>query len=475
MRVIVGSFYHEATTFNPFYTDASSFTFVEGEESKKYVAATEIFENRGIEVIPTIFASAISSGSLTEETYRYFADKILKVFKREKNIDGIWMHLHGSMEVVGMGSGEALLLREIREIIGNEIPISLTLDFHGNIDDDIPKLANIIRGYRTAPHIDREETEMITANLLVDCLEKGTKHRPTFERIPMITTGEKALTDVQPMKTILRKLAEYEAMEGILLANYFNGHAWSDAPNVSASVLVVPESEEYEKVAEKVTKQLAEFIYDLRHEFKFEVLTLAPSEAIDRALSENVKPIFIADSGDNTTGGAAGINTVLLRYLTEKDLKEKRVLVAAVFDQETGKQLSTYQVGEKVMVNIGVNYDQDSAPVKIKGILKAKGDLLGFATAAKDRVGDTYTVSIGDLDVIIANRGDSFTTVNHFVEAGLDINDYDVIVVKQGYLFDELSEIAALEILALTQGATYQLIEELDYHHLIRPIYPLDK
>lgn len=475
VRIIVGSFYHEATTFNPFLTDASNFTFVEGEESKNYLAATEVFENKGIEVIPTIFASAISSGSLTEEAYRFFADKMLEVFKNEKDIDGIWMHLHGSMEVDGIGSGEALLLREIREIVGDDIPISLALDLHGNIDDDVPRLANIIRGYRTAPHIDREETEIITANLLIDSLEKNTKIKPSFARIPMITPGEKALTDAEPMKTIINKLAEYEETEGILVANYFNGHAWTDAPNVSASALIVPESEEYEELAEKVANELAKFIFELRHEFKFEVLTLSPEESVDRALNENIKPVFISDSGDNTTGGAAGINTILLRIIKDKHLNSKKALVAAIFDETACEKLSSHAVGDEVTVDIGINYDKDSAPVRIEGVLKAKGDLLGFATAAKDKVGDTYTISIGNLDVVIANRGDSFTTTNHFTKAGLEINDYDVIIVKQGYLFDELSAIAGLEILALSPGATYQLVEELEFHNLIRPMHPLDK
>src|SRR5699024_7246529 len=99
--------------------------------------------------------------------------------------------------------------------------------------------------------------------------------------------------------------------------------------------------------------------------------------------------------------------------------------------------LTTYEVGEKVSVEVGINYDQDSAPVQLEGVLKTKGDLLGFATAVKEKVGETVTISVGNLDVVVANRGDSFVTINHFRQAGLHVNDYDIIVVKQGYLFDE--------------------------------------
>lgn len=475
MRIIVGNWYQESTTFNPIVMDERSFVFFEGEESKYRVAATEVLEKRGIEVIPSIYATAISGGCVTERAYRFFADKILNVIKNEKDIDGLWFHLHGAMEVVNIGSGEAQLLREIRQIVGNDVPISLTLDLHGNIDDDVPKLANIIRGYRTAPHTDQEETEQITANLLADCIERKAKIKPVFKRIPMITPGEKATGKSEPMKTILKQLKEYEKMEGILVANYFNGHAWTDAPNTSASTIVIPESEMYQELAEKVADELAEYVFSLRHEFQFPMLTLKPEEAIERALREVEKPVFISDSGDNTTGGAAGLDTVLLRHLMNKDVGNKKILVAAIYDEPSYNKLSNYEVGEEVSIEVGANFDENSAPVKLEGTLKTKGDLLGYQTSKNDVIGKVCTVSVGNIDVVVANHGDSFTTINHFIKAGLKIDDYDVITVKQGYLFDELSEIAGLEILALTPGATYQLVEKLEFKHLIRPMYPLDK
>ena len=43
---------------------------------------------------------------------------------------------------------------------------------------------------------------------------------------------------------------------------------------------------------------------------------------------------------------------------------------------------------------------------------------------------------------------------HQFVGAGLDWDAYDVIVVKQGYIFPELKEKAAFSVMSLTQGAT---------------------
>lgn len=474
MRIAVGYLYQESTTFNPFLMDRNAFTLLEGEAGKKRISATKVLEDLGVEVIPTIFASAISGGCVTEDAYRFLSDKIIDVLKKER-VDGVWLHLHGSMEVVNVGSAEADLLKRIRALIPEEAPISLTVDLHANLHDDVPKLANIIRSYRTAPHIDQEECERVTAELLVECIKRKAVITPVFKRVMMITPGEKSTTDTEPIKSILGRVKEYEKLEGILQVNYVNGHAWTDRSNTSAAVVVIPESDEYRELAQKVADELAEYAFSRRGDFVFHQLTLGPDEALERALMEEGKPVFITDSGDNTTGGAPGINTMLLQKLLKKDLNGKKVVVAAILDREAYKKLSVCEVGERVSLDVGVNYNNESAPVRIEGILKAKGELLGYYSSKNDVTGHVCTVSIGDVDVVIANEGDSFTTLNHFTRAGLDINDYDVAIVKQGYLFAELTAIAKLHIMAMTPGACNLIIENLEFHNLLRPMYPLDK
>src|SRR5699024_10786847 len=132
---------------------------------------TEVFESAGIEVVPSIHAFGLSSGMVEESAYRYFADKLIHTLEKEKDdLDGIWLHLHGAMTINGIGSGEVQLINEIRKVIGNEIPISLALDPHGNIPLELVENVNILRSYRTVPHTDQDQTERITAQLLVDVL-----------------------------------------------------------------------------------------------------------------------------------------------------------------------------------------------------------------------------------------------------------------------------------------------------------------
>jgi len=93
-----------------------------------------------------------------------------------------------------------------------------------------------------------------------------------------------------------------------------------------------------------------------------------------------------------------------------------------------------------------------------------------------DAVGDCVTIESGSVDFCIISRPGSFISKGHFGPkgAGLDMDDYQVIVVKQGYLFAELRKLAKLAILALTPGATHQIVETLPFRRIVPPVYPLN-
>ena len=52
---------------------------------------------------------------------------------------------------------------------------------------------------------------------------------------------------------------------------------------------------------------------------------------------------------------------------------------------------------------------------------------------------------------------------------------YKIVVVKLGYLFQELKPFADREIFALSDGASCVEIEKLNLKKIIRPMYPLDE
>ena len=63
---------------------------------------------------------------------------------------------------------------------------------------------------------------------------------------------------------------------------------------------------------------------------------------------------------------------------------------------------------------------------------------------------------------------------HQFEAVGLNWGDYDVVVVKQGYLFPELKEAAAFSVMSLTLGTTPQDTKIIPFKRILRPMYPID-
>ena len=84
-------------------------------------------------------------------------------------------------------------------------------------------------------------------------------------------------------------------------------------------------------------------------------------------------------------------------------------------------------------------------------------------------------VSLDGIDLVLLSDRRSFISPQDFEEVGLNPLDYKIVVVKLGYLFQGLRDIAPIAIMALTPGFANQVIEGLPYENIIRPIYPIDE
>lgn len=223
------------------------------------------------------------------------------------------------------------------------------------------------------------------------------------------------------------------------------------------------------------------FIYMNSYEFRYTGRTAQPDEALKLALDDPGKPVVITDSGDNTTSGAMGWNTFILRQvLAVKGLK-KSFLFASICDPEAWKQLDPLTPGTRTRITLGVGYDALSAGVELEVCVKSKGEiirLVSLGTTAHYKVfGACVVVNIvgTPVDVIVANHRQSYANAIQFEKAGVDWTDYDVTVVKQGYIFPELKEKAAFYVMSLTAGATLQDTAHIPFKRIQRPMFPIDQ
>lgn len=480
MKVLIASFTAESNSWNPFHEKLEQFDIGYDEKVLDYLFCRDVFERNGIEAIPTIYANGGAAGYIEKEAFMFIADKIIgTVRERKDELDGILMFLHGASHVVDLeeDAGELYILERIREIVGDDLPIAITMDPHGNVTERYTELANIIRCYRQSPHWDREECHHDVAELFVKLLNNYRKIKPEYVRVPILVGGQRSVSADEPMCWINELLDKTEELEGIMSASYHIGYSHADSALCGAGVIVVPQSSEYQELAAQKAREIYEFVMANKEVFHFTGYALQPEEAIDEAVATEKWPVFVTDAGDNATGGAYAYNTLLLRmFLQREKLNNKKVLFATIHDPKACEILMEHKIGERVSFSLGTGIDDESQPVRIEGEIVTAGDLFTYY-AYPHKIGDTVTVKLDgrEIYVTVANHLTAFREIQQFERAGLNYKDYDVIIVKQGYLYTEELELAGRDIMALTPGITLQNVEDLEFKNLIRPMYPHDK
>ena len=457
MKVLVASFQCESNSLARLHPKKHDFEYFSGDDIFKKLAVRDIFENAGYEVIPSVYAVALPSATVELNTYSYYAEQILDKVKQHSDVDGIYIFFHGSMEVEDIGSGELYLLKEIKKIVSKECLVAISLDAHANITDELSSYADIVSGFKTVPHVDQVECQRRAANALVWCLERGIKPITRTVRVPFLLKNDTLQTAYEPLKSLIAETIELEASEDILTANLFLGHCWIDAPNTSASTVVTALTEER---ADSVAKELANKLWATRRDYKFTVEAESPEECVKRAINGQEMRIFITDSGDNTTAGAEGDRTDILKLILKAN-PEKPTCVAGITDYEIVNSLWDKADGERVEIT----------SLGREGRVKSHGEILGWT---KEIIGRSLTVSFGSVDAVFTEYRSAFIEKRNFDCAEVDLLSYAIVVVKLGYLFTELKPYADRELFALSDGASCVELSRLGLKKILRPMFPLE-
>lgn len=478
MKVLAGQFVTESNANIPLKNEITNYVIAFGDDCIKKMHIGDVFAEAGIEVIPAIYASAGASGVVKKAAFDYIEACFVRAAKEHLDeIDGIYLMLHGASEVEEIGSGDHHILKALRQVVGPYVPIAIACDPHGNLCQEYVEAASVIRSYRQSPHTDNIETVQKVAGMLCGLLKNRQNIHAVYRKLPLILGGEQSVSADEPVSSINAYMDELEKDPRILSVSWHVGYIRHDTPVAGCGIVVVPGSAADQEYAEEIADKLAEYVWSKRREFHYTGLTAKPEEALRMALEFDGRPAIITDSGDNTTSGATGWNTYILRqFLTVPGLN-KKVLFANICDPETYKQLAPLEIGAQTHICLGVNHDEMSKSVPLDVIVKARGTLRGYMMHPHDHVyGYCVTVSVKGLpiDIVVASTRQTMTEQHQFAGAGLDWDAYDIMVVKQGYIFPELKEKAGLSIMSLTMGATPQDTSSIPFKRIMRPMYPID-
>ena len=432
----------------------------------------------GVELIPTV--ALINAGPLiTKEAIDYALGTLLGYVEQYKDeIDGICLGLHGAGAAEVTDDLETYTLQKVRGIVGNDMLITVSLDLHGNISEDMVRLSNGLFGIKHYPHVDHAEAGYLAMKTLIRMLRGECKPKTVLRQLPMFIAPSMATTFKMPMQGFTEHVASYAAEKGLIDATLFHGFPYTDVPYAGASIVVVAE-----EGAEEAADDLAHWVWN--HRYALDPVCLSVEEAMDEALVELTKEgkgyVVINETSDNPGGGTPGDGTHLLREFLRRDLEGS--IFGYIPDKEIALKAHEIGVGGSISGLLGGKTDnQHGTPIAFenaKVIALSDGHAIYTTPVYKDLpvcYGKTARLRIGNVEVVVSETLSQQTFDDRpFIIVGADLEQYRIIGLKSSVHFRAFFQSRAKAIItADPPGIHTSNFKQIPYKKIRHPIYPLD-
>jgi microcystin degradation protein MlrC len=468
LRVAVGGVHIESSTFSPHLSTAEDFEVTRGDRLLSRYAWLDEPWAADVEWVPLVHARALPGGAVVPEAYEAWEAEIVQKLAAAGPLDGMLLDFHGAMSVVGRDDAEGDLVTAIRSAIGAAPLLSAAMDLHGNVSPVLFEACDLMTCYRTAPHVDVWETRERAARNLIDALRRGSRPHKALVHVPILLPGEQTSTREEPARGLYARIPAIAARPEIIDAAVWIGFAWADQPRCRGAVVVTGLAEAEVAAA---ARELGGHFWAARDQFAFVAPTGTMDECLAAALASPDRPFFISDSGDNPgAGGADDTTYALSRLLSAPEVVNgsRRAVFASLVDPRAVRELAGLAVGSPVSVMAGGNIDgRDPGPVRLDGTLEAVTD--------DPDGGRCVSIRVGSLSVFVTSRRMQYRLAASYRRLGVELSEADIVTVKIGYLEPELFEAAGDWMMALTPGGVDQHLARLDYRHVVRPVFPLDR
>jgi microcystin degradation protein MlrC len=459
-RIAFGGIGIECSTYSRIRTHIEDFEILDGKaltNSSRFL----FLKNYSVPFIPTVVAQAVPGGPVEKTTYDSIKSDFLKRLQALLPLDGLFLPMHGAMFVEGMQDAEGDWMESARKIVGPNCLMSASYDLHGNVSQRVIDNIDMFSAFRTAPHIDKQETMQRACNMLLHCITHHIRPTLVWAPIPVLMPGERSSTLWQPAKRLWGQIPALNAEPGILDVSLLVGYVWADEPRSTASAVVTGTAPATEK---KIAISLAQQYWDARREFQFGTETGTVDQCVKRAIESKTHPVILADSGDNPTGGGTSDRAEVLQELLR--YKAKDTVVAGITDKPATDACYSAGVGAILALSIGATLDPlGSTPVKVTA------KVIFLLPTSSPRLREAV-VQIEGVTLVLSARRRPYHDIVDFTRLGLHPSSYKIIVVKSGYLSPELAPIANPGLMALSHGAINEDIIHLPKNRFRKPSYP---
>ncbi|CAH1191793.1 hypothetical protein PAECIP111891_00099 [Paenibacillus allorhizoplanae] len=482
LRIAVAGILHETNTFAPGFTDIGHFReqwTVGGEAFTARYAGTRTSmggviaaaEMQGIALVPGLYVAATPSGMVDSATGDALIEALVESL--DSQTDGLVLIMHGAMVSEQYLDYEGECLRRLRAKVGEDFPIAMTLDLHGNISQEMVQQADLIVGYDTYPHVDMYERAIEAFGLLVRTIRGDIRPVRALAHTGMLVVPQGMMTEEGSMKALMERAFGMELLPGVLNVTVAGGFPYSDVPDAGMSFVVT--TNDNAELAERCAAELVQMAtYD---KATFNVSYVTPREAVDEALAQPDGPVILSEGSDNVGGGAPADATHLLAELTT--VPRKALIV--IRDQEAVETAWRMGVGGVFAGEIGGKSDTlHGKPVAVKGRIRLLFDghyrhAGPYMTGQQAEMGKTAVLECGQLTIILTEKRVAPWDVGHVRSVGLWPGDYHIIVAKSALAWQTAFGTFAKHVINVdSPGCCNANLRHFSYNHVHRPVYPLD-
>lgn len=483
MSIVIGGIWHETNTFSPLVTDRDCFAryqLVEQNDIRDLFAGTnseiggmlDCAADLGATLLPSIFAGALPSGTVTRDMLDTFVTRICSVVSSDSNVSGVLLALHGAMVADGVEQADAYVLRQVRRALGWGRPLVATLDSHANVSRALVAEADLLVGYDTLPHVDMAERGAEALRLLWRMLHSGIRPRAAFYKLPLLSTPDRQATTESPMREVMTRCHALESVPGTWTASALLGFPYADVPHLGMATLAYADDA---TIANQAANALASEMWSRREKFAPDLTP--PAVALRRSLMPRTGPVMLIEPADNVGGGAPGDGTVLLHALLQANASNA---VVVVWDPIAALAAAEVGLGAQFGHLVGGNtLALHGPPVWVEG----RVEFCDAVRYQRDRdyyrgqtidLGLVARISAEGVNVILTSeRLMPFDTM-HLRVVGLNPPELGTIVMKCASNWSvAFGDIAADAIYVDTPGVCSPNLAHLPYERFNRPSFPM--
>ena len=493
MRIAALGFHHETNTFQSVITDYDSFAnfeFLRGSQiadrhaTSKFTLAGNFQSAQKFEfdLVPLLFAFTGPTGTITKDAFDRISGEMMGLLKENGPWDGVLLAQHGAAVTEEYPDMDGEISRRVREVVGPNTPVVMTLDLHSNITQDQVANTDAMVVFRTNPHLDAVERAVEASEILVRTIRGEVRPVQRLVQVPMIINIVKQPTSFGPMREIMDEVDEVLEKTGVLSASCGQGFPYADVDQMGVSFLVVTDGDA--DFAEEQATWLARRAWDRRAELQNDSPSI--EDAINKAMKAPAddKPTAIMDVGDNVGGGGTADSTHLLAEAKRQGLSGEKSLLLSLFDPPAVQACISAGVGSTITLKVGAGTDQlHGAPIEVTGNVRAITD--GKFEEPKPThgglrffdYGPSVALDTDDGHTILLHtvRGIGNMSREQYYSIGILPEQYRVIICK-----GTVSPRAAYEpisreiIMANSPGVTSANMSSFPYKNRRIPLYPFE-